>query len=170
MDTVHRMGRVLIGWASRAGATSDIAGLLADQLRMRGHDVDVTDLRADPNPAARDLVVLGSGVQACQWYPEATSWVSANASTLETTPVAMFNVCLNAAQPAKRDEALGYNRAVATRITPVAAESFAGRYVPEHVSWFKRLFLKTLRTAPQDHVDENAVRAWGDELSELVTS
>ena len=164
------MARVLIGWASRAGATSDIATVLADQMRLRGHDVDVADLKAKPDPSERDLVVLGSGVQACQWYPEATSWVTANASTLAATPVVMFNVCLNAAHPAKRDESLGYNRAMAARVTPAATESFAGRYVPDHVPWFKRLFLKTLQTAPQDHVDENAVRAWADELSELVPS
>ncbi|RMB61540.1 flavodoxin domain-containing protein [Tessaracoccus antarcticus] len=162
------MARILIGWASRAGAASDIAALLADELRALGHDVDVADLRTRPDASSRDLVVLGSGIQAGQWYPEASAWVAANESTLSTTRVALFNVCLNAAQPSKRDESLGYNKAVLSRVDPVALESFAGRYAPDKVTWFKRLFLRTLQQSAQDHVDEKAVRAWGREIVELV--
>ena len=162
------MARVLIGWASRAGAACDIAGLLADELRGLGHDVEVADLRAEPDASTRDLVVLGSGIQAGQWYPEATAWVAANEATLSSTRVALFNVCLNAAHLSKRDESLGYNKAVVSRVDPVAMESFAGRYVPDEVPWFKRLFLRTLQKSAQDHVDQEAVRAWGRELVELV--
>ena len=162
------MARVLIGWASRAGAASDIAALLADELRTLGHDVDVADLRAGPDPSSRDLVVLGSGIQAGQWYPEATAWVAAHESTLSTMRVALFNVCLNAANPVKRDDSLGYNRALAARVDAAAVESFAGRYVPDTVAWFKRLFLRTMQQSAQDHVDEAAVRAWGCELVKLV--
>ncbi len=163
------MARVLIGWASRAGAASDVAEVLASELRTAGHDVDVADVRNLPSAEGRDLVVLGSGVQAGQWYPEATAWISANRTPLEASSVAVFNVCLNAANPSKRDESLGYNRAVLGQLAPVAQESFGGRYVPERVSWFKRLFLRTLQKQAQDHVDEDAVRAWGRTLAQLVS-
>lgn len=162
------MARVLIGWASRAGAASDIAALVADELRALGHDVDVADLRSEPDPSSRDLVVLGSGVQAGQWYPEATTWAMGHEATLLATRVAVFNVCLNAASPAKRDESLNYNKAMTVRLEPVATESFAGRYVPEKVGVLKRLFLRTLQQSAQDHVDEDAVRTWARELVELV--
>lgn len=162
------MGRVLIGWASRAGAAHDVADMLGDELRAIGHDVVVVDLKTRPTPLRHDLVVLGSGVQAGQWYSEATAWVSANAEDLAATRVALFNVCLNAANGDKRDESLGYNRPVAARVQPVAEESFAGRYVPEKVSMFKRLFLRTMQQSAQDHVDEAAVRAWARALMELV--
>ena len=168
MDNVPPMARVLIGWATRAGAAQDIAALLGNELRGLGHDVDVVDLKSAPDGSSRDLVVLGSGVQAGQWYPEATAWASANESTLESTSVAVFNVCLNAANPDKRVESLGYNKAMVARLNPVATETFAGRYVPEQVEWFKRLFLRTLQQPPQDHVDEVAVRAWARELLEYL--
>ncbi len=162
------MARVLIGWASRAGAATDVAEVLACELRSAGHDVDVADVRNSPAADGRDLVVLGSGVQAGQWYPEATAWVSAHGSELAGVPVAVFNVCLNAANPSKRDESLGYNRTILAKLSPVAQESFGGRYVPEKVSWFKRQFLRTLQKPAQDHVDEDAVRAWGRKLAGLV--
>lgn len=141
--------------------------MLGDEFRRAGHDVDVEDLRTGPDASARDLVVLGSGVQAGQWYPESTAWVTANEASLTATRVALFNVCLNAANGDKRDEALGYNRSLAARVHPVTQESFAGRYVPERVSWVKRMFLRTMQQAAQDHVDEATVRAWGRRLVEV---
>lgn len=162
------MARILIGWASRAGAARDIATVLADELRTAGHDVDVADLKTEPDASSPDLVVLGSGIQAGQWYPEAMSWVTVHEVTLTDTPVALFNVCLNAADCKRRDESLGYNKALAARLEPVAQESFAGRYVPEKVSRFKRLLLKSMRQQAQDHVDEALVRTWARELAYLV--
>ena len=162
------MARILIGWASRAGAATDVAEVLADEFRGSGLHVDLADLKGPPDAEGRDLVVLGSGVQAGQWYPEAATWIAANRSSLKQTRVAVFNVCLNAADPAKRDQSLGYNRAIAGKVSPISQESFGGRYVPEKVSWFKRQFLRTLQKPAQDHVDEVAVRAWAQELVTLV--
>lgn len=142
--------------------------MLVDELRLAGHDVDVADLKTSPSADDRDLVVLGSGIQAGQWYPEAVAWGSSHGAQLAGCRVALFNVCLNAADPAKREESLGYNKVVAGRLTPVAQESFGGRYVPERVSWAKRIFLRTLQKPRQDHVDEVAVRAWARSLAELA--
>lgn len=142
--------------------------MVVDELRLAGHDVDIADLKTSPSAHDRDLVVLGSGIQAGQWYPEAVAWASAHGAQSAGGPVALFNVCLNAADPAKRDESLGYNNVVAGRLTPVAQESFGGRYVPERVSWVKRIFLKGLQKPRQDHVDEVAVRAWARSLDELI--
>lgn len=162
------MARVLIGWASRAGAATYVAEVLADELRRAGVDVDVAGLKCSPDADGYDVVVLGSGVQAGQWYPEASAWISTYRAELAATRVAVFNVCLNAADPSKRDESLGYNRAIVGKLSPVAQESFGGRYVPEKVSWVKRQFLRTLQKPAQDHVDETAVRAWARELVGLV--
>lgn len=131
-------------------------------------DVDVADVKDSPAMNDRDLVVLGSGIQAGQWYPEVSAWVSVHERELAATPVAVFNVCLNAANPSKRDECLGYNKAMLEKLSSVAQESFGGRYVPEKVSWFKRQFLRTLQKPAQDHVDEGAVQCWARELAEVI--
>ena len=54
------MQRVLVGYATRAGSTAEVAGIIADELRARGIDVVVADLRNDPDPAGFDGFVLGS--------------------------------------------------------------------------------------------------------------
>ncbi len=160
------MGQVLVAYATRGGTARDIAEAVAVVLRDAGHDVRTADLRASRPPVdGVDLVVVGSGISAGAWYPEATAWLAAVEPKLRSTQVAIFNTCLNAANPAKRDESLAYNRAVADRLKAGPGESFAGRYVPEHVSWWRRLFLRTMQKPTQDHLDLDAVRAWASTLT-----
>lgn len=159
------MARVLVAYASRSGAAEDIAGAVAEVARGVGHDVTLSDLREKPALDA-DLVVVGSGIQAGTWYPEALGWLAGNAEALRSTGVAVFNACLNAADPAKRSDAVGYNRVHADKVGAVASESFPGRFVPSKVGFFRRVFLKTMQQQPQDHLDLDAVRAWaGDVLA-----
>lgn len=157
------MGRILITFASRAGATTDVAGILAGALTEVGHDVVTTPVADAPAPDGFDLVVVGSGIHATAWYADALAWLERNAGGLDGR-TALFNVCLNAADPAKREETLGYNRPAASLVEPVAQDSFAGRYVPERVSWWKRVFMRTMQARPKDHVDPAAIRAWAAEL------
>ncbi|GAB3811143.1 hypothetical protein GCM10028820_01870 [Tessaracoccus terricola] len=157
------MGRILITSASRVGATTDVAAILADALTEAGHDVVATPVADSPTPDGFDLVVVGSGIHATAWYADALGWLERHGGRLDGR-TALFNVCLNAADPTKRDEALGYNRSAASLVEPVAQASFAGRYVPERVSWWKRVFMRTMQARPKDHVDPDAIRAWAAEL------
>lgn len=163
------MGRILITYATRAGATADVAGILADALREAGHDVVTADPAADPRPDGEDLFIVGSGIHATAWYPEALGWLERHAAGLEGR-LALFNVCLNAADPAKRDETLGYNDVAAALAAPRASASFAGRYVPERVSLWKRVFMRTMRASLTDHVDPQAIRDWAAELDARVSA
>ncbi|HJE51825.1 MAG TPA: flavodoxin domain-containing protein [Tessaracoccus flavescens] len=158
------MATVFIGYATRSGTTTDIAGAVAEQLRDLDHTVDIVNLKDRPELPDADLIVLGSGINGGAWYGEATAWVSTNAARLQSMNVALFNACLNAANPDKRAECLAYNKQIADKVQPEANESFAGRYVPAHVGWFRRVFLKALQQAPQDHVDLDAVRRWAATL------
>lgn len=158
------MGKVLVAYATRGGTARDVAEVVGAELRSAGHDVRVADLKERPEIDGAELVVLGSGINAGTWYQEATAWVAAEEPLLRAARVAVFNTCLNAADPAKRAEALGYNRSTAERIGAEVSESFAGRYVPEQVSWWRRMFLRTMQKPTQDHLDLAAVRAWAASL------
>lgn len=159
------MGKVLVAYATRGGTARDIAEAVGAELRVTGQEVRVADLKTMPPVDGADLVVVGSGVNAGSWYSEATGWVAAEQGALRATRVAVFNACLNAAEPAKRAESLAYNAAMAERLGAEASESFAGRFVPQHVSWWRRWFLHTMQKPVQDHLDLDAVRAWASTLS-----
>lgn len=157
------MAKVLVAYATRSGASEDIARAIADVVRKDGHDVAVADLRDRPAPDA-DLVIVGSGVNAGAWYPEAIGWLARNTAALKATKVAVFNACLNAADPAKRADALAYNKVVVERMGTVASESFPGRFAPARVGWFRRTFLRAIQQEPEDHLDLAVVRGWAGSL------
>ena len=57
-----------------------------------------------------------------QYFPKGSDLSIYTEADLRAVRVAVFNTCLNAADPAKRDDALGYNRAVADRIREVVVD------------------------------------------------
>lgn len=158
------MARILIVHATRAGATRDVADILADAFREAGHDVTSAAATDDPALDGADLVVVGSGIHVGAWYGDGVDWLSRHADDIRGR-VALFNVCLNAADPEKQAEALGYNASLAEQLEAVSSATFAGRYVPERVNWFKRLFLRSLNQKPRDLVDPPSIRRWAEAVT-----
>ena len=152
------MQRVLVGYATRAGSTAEVAGFIADELRARGIDVVVADLRNDPDPAGFDGFVLGSATQALTWLPESLTWLRNHGHQMGRA--ALFNLSITAVDPAKQDVALGHNKAAAELVEASAQAAFAGRYAPKKVGFFNRLLFWTLAKKPADHVDPPTIRAW----------
>lgn len=162
------MGSVLVAYATRSGAARDIATAVETTLVQSGHRVRTASLAHAPAIGDADLVVVGSGVHATLWYPEASAWLDENQEALLATKVAVFNTCLNAADPHKRNEALAYNRAASDSVDAIASESFAGRYAKDDVGFFQRLLLALMGQADQDHVDTTKAIAWAGELTQHV--
>lgn len=162
------MQRVLVGYATRAGSTAEAAGIIADELRVRGFDVVVANLRDDPDPAGFDGFVLGSATQALTWLPESLTWLRNRGE--QVGRAALFNLSITAVDPAKQDVALGHNKAASELVEASAQAAFAGRYTPEKVGFFKRLLFWTLAKKPADHVDPPTIRAWARELNFTRTS
>lgn len=161
------MRNVLIAYATRLGAAREIAEAIAAELRGQGDHVRLECMQDAPTVGDAELVVLGSGINAGRFYPEATAWISGNRPALEATKVAVFNTCLNAADPDKLDEAAGYNDTIVEMTGAVTAATFAGRYEKSKVGRFGRLLLKVLRKPEQDNVDRAAARRWAQDLSEI---
>lgn len=157
------MVRVLVGYATRAGSTAEVAGIIADELRARGCDVDVRDLRDDPDPAGFGPYVLGSAIQTMTWLPEALDWLRKHGQ--QVGRAALFNVSITAVDPTKNDEALRCNKAAAELVEATSQAAFAGRYAPEKVGFLKRLLFWVLAKKPGDHVDPPVIRAWARALT-----
>lgn len=159
------MTPVLIAYATRTASARDVALTAAETLRDAGHDVRVEDLKDKPTVDDAGFVILGSGIHAGSWYPEATAWVAAHAQELQARGVAVFNTCLCVLDPAAREQGLGYNATAVQRTGAAFSESFAGRYVPAKVGFLRRLLMRSMRKSAQDHFDPEAVRAWARSLS-----
>lgn len=95
--------RALVAFGSKYGSTAGLAGFIGEELRSKGHEVDVVDLRLDPDPDVNsyDMVVLGSPVFVGKWTKEARRFLEINGTQLSQRKVALFVSCSDVLFPEK---------------------------------------------------------------------
>ena len=67
--------KVLVTFATKYGATADIAEKIGDVLRQTGLEVDWVDAGQASEVKSYDAVVLGSAVYAGSWRKEAVAFL-----------------------------------------------------------------------------------------------
>lgn len=82
---------VLVAWASKHGATAEIATALARDLCAHGLDVDVRSAEEVDGVAHYDAVVLGSAIYMGRWMPAALAVAQLYADELATRPTWLFS-------------------------------------------------------------------------------
>ncbi|WOQ16358.1 flavodoxin domain-containing protein [Raineyella sp. W15-4] len=163
------MTNVLVAFATKGGTTQSIAERLGARLTEAGHAVAVVSVQDDPDPAAYEAVLIGSGVQAGSVYAPAGHWLTVHRRGLDHKPVGVFAVCLGmvAGDSARLEESSRYPGQLAEVLPgePVATTVFAGSYDPRTRAWWERLAARLIRSPRGDFRDWAAVDAWGDDLA-----
>ncbi len=162
--------RVLVLFASRHGATREIAAALARQLPMTDAaaqgalSVHLAPVQQHPDPAAFDAVVLGSAVYGGRWLTPAVSYAEATAEALGRRPTWLFSSGV-ADQAVDTSIDGGDGRRVGSSIGSRDHRFFPGRLESRLLSAVERRLL-TGRPAPAgDHRDWAAVSAWAEEIA-----
>jgi menaquinone-dependent protoporphyrinogen oxidase len=83
--------KVLVAVASRHNATSEIAEVIAKELRSSGLEVDLRDAEAVRNVAGYEAVILGSAVYTGSWLAAARRLVDFQAPALRKVQVWLFS-------------------------------------------------------------------------------
>jgi menaquinone-dependent protoporphyrinogen oxidase len=155
--------RVLICYATGTGCTAGVAERIGDTLAREGMQVDVLPFGSDPDPTAYDAVVAGSGTRAGNWHPVARKWVTRNAPTLKTKPVALFTVGIAMAGGAdKAGETLRVTDRLLekTGLEPLDLGTFAGWYEPDKFNFFERKVMQVTKAPEGDFRDWPAIESW----------
>ena len=82
---------ILVAYASKHGATQDIAERIAETLRAAGLDAQAQPVTAARDLAAYDAFVIGAAAYMGSWLKEATEFVRRNQALLATRPVWLFS-------------------------------------------------------------------------------
>lgn len=160
------MGRVLVVFDTRFGATRDIAEEVGRALRGVGLEATVSAVSAEPDLANYTAVVLGAPVFSGTLTTGLCDWVDAHAAELMLIPTAIFVVgaTLRDDTPEVRktfDRALRSGVCGFPEIGGSAPRGyFAGRIDADKLQGRERFLLKLAKLPVGDWVDLDEVHKW----------
>jgi menaquinone-dependent protoporphyrinogen oxidase len=166
--------RVLIAYASRYGATAELAEAIAKPLRAAGLDVDVWPARHVRWLDDYRAVIVGSAVYAGRWRRDALHLLRSHQAELSQRPVWLFSsgpVGADKGEPAKLERWTKPRRADRLGQAIGAREHvvFGGR-VSETGSYIRRAMAKGSPPELRDRRDWAAVEAWGAKIATALTA
>lgn len=82
---------ILVTYASKHGATAEIAERIAERLQASGLEVEARPIKAVDDPAGYDAFVIGSAVYFGSWMKEASGFMQQNQAILAGRPVWLFS-------------------------------------------------------------------------------
>lgn len=151
--------RILLVVASRHGGTTEIAGVLAQELV--GHDFTavVADVEHVPDLAAFDGVIVGSAVYLGRWLKPARRLIEDRSSELASSKVWLFS---SGPLGDNRESGLDADHVQWLTRTTGAVEhrEFGGRLAREELGPIESLVVRAVDAPVGDFRDWDEIRSW----------
>jgi menaquinone-dependent protoporphyrinogen oxidase len=157
--------KILVTYASKYGATAEIAGKIGELLLQADLQVDLISVDDVRDLAHYQAVILGSGVYIGQWNKKASAFLQNNEKALAERQVWLFSSgptgigdpveLLNGWRlPASLQP-------VVSRIQPRDTAVFHGFINPDRLNFIQRWVIKNIVKKPfGDYRDWDAITAW----------
>lgn len=166
------MERVLIAYATKHGATAEIAEKIGQVMRAEDLEVEVLPVAQVRGLEGYGAVVVGSCVYAGRWPREAARFLRAHEAVLRTRPTWFFSSGpTGRGDPAKllRGWTFPANlRGLARRIQPRGIVVFHGVLDPGRLSPLERLVIKLVRAPLGDFRDWYAISGWAASVASTL--
>jgi menaquinone-dependent protoporphyrinogen oxidase len=164
------VSRVLVAYASKHGATAEIAEVIADELRRHGLSADCLRAQEVADVEPYDAVVLGSAIYMKRWRRTARRFFSRQRRAPADRPLWVFSSGPCGENP---DPSWAEPARVVRRIERLGAREhvvFGGRLPLEPHNFIERSMAKNTAPEHRDLRDWDQIRAWAakiaDELQE----
>jgi menaquinone-dependent protoporphyrinogen oxidase len=164
------MDKVLVAYASKYGATKEIAEKIGQVLHDNGLEVDVLSVKQVDTPEPYGAVVLGSAAYIGQWRKEAARFLKDNTNTLAEKPTWLFS-----SGPTGEGDAVelmkgwrypgGLQQSI-DRIKPRDITVFHGKLNSEKMSFLEKWMIKNVKSPLGDFRDWEAITRWAENIAE----
>ena len=161
--------RVLVAYATKYGATAEIARKIGEVLRQSGLPTDVKPASKVLDVEAYDAVVLGSAVYIGKWRKQAVKFLEAYQEELAEIPVWIFS-----SGPTGTGDVVelleGWKfpksqKPVADRIKPRDMVVFHGSLNLKKLNFIERWMIKNINAPVGDFRDWNVVTVWATTIA-----
>lgn len=161
--------KILVAYASKMGATAEIAEAIGNDLRAYGHDVDVLDVAHVHTVEPYDAVVLGSAIYARRWRRSAVSFLRHNVDALRGRQVWLFHSGPVGPDKDEQQDMPHAVRHLAHEIGATPAVTFSGRLEQATAKGFLARHLAT-GTLAGDARDWARIHAWATDIAAAITA
>ncbi|HLO15803.1 MAG TPA: flavodoxin domain-containing protein [Anaerolineales bacterium] len=166
---------ILVTYASKYGATKEIAEKIGEVLRQSGGQVSVLPVDGIRDLTRYEAVVLGSAVYVGKWQKEAVKFIQANEKILTDRLIWLFSSgptgegdAVELVEGLRLPPAL---QPVVERIHPRDVAVFHGYINPDKVNFVERWAIKSLVKKPfGDFRDWDAITSWATSIAETLKS
>lgn len=82
---------ILVAYGTKMHGTEGLAGMVAEELRAQGFDVDVAEARDAADVSRYEAVIVGGALYALRWHKDARRFVKQHADALTERPTYLFS-------------------------------------------------------------------------------
>lgn len=159
---------VLVAYASKHGATAEIASAIVDRLRERGIEADARSVEGIDDPGEPRAVVLGSALYAGSWRKEAVGFAHRQAARIAGRPVWLFSSGPLGDHIEDEEEQPRELAELTELLRPIEHRIFAGALDRDALGFAERMLVKAVKAPDGDFRDWSAIRAWSDEIASTL--
>lgn len=164
---------ILVTYASKYGATKEIAQKIGEVLRQAGLQVDVLPVDGVQDLSSYNAVILGSAVYVGRWQKEAAEFLRSNEKTLTSQPVWIFSSgptgegdAVELVEGQRLPAAL---QPIVDRIQPRDIAVFHGYINHDRINFIEKWAIKSLVKKPfGDFRDWGAITAWAITIAKTL--
>ncbi len=164
--------QVLVTYATKYGATAEIAEKIGQVLRQAGLYADVLPVDSVSDLTAYKAVVLGSAVYMGQWRKEAVEFLQANEKVLAERQVWLFSSGpTGEGDPVELTKGWRFPQAqqpIADRIQPRGIAIFHGNVNIKKLNFIEKWMLKNVQTPLGDFRDWETVTSWATSITDAL--
>jgi len=176
LPIVHREGemnnQVLVAYATKYGATAEIAEKIGTVLRQEGLPTDVLTAGRVSDLSSYKAVILGSAVYIGRWRKEASKFLKSNEKALGEHMLWLFSSGpAGEGDPVELTEGWRFPKAlqpIADRIQPRDIAIFHGVVNLEKLNFIEKWMLKNVKSPIGDFRDWNAITSWAMDIADVL--
>jgi menaquinone-dependent protoporphyrinogen oxidase len=164
--------QVLVAYATKYGATAEIAEKIGEVLRQAGLPTDVLSADEVSDLTPYQTVVLGSAVYIGKWRKQAVKFLQTNEKILAERQVWLFSSGpTGEGEPVELLQGWRFPKAlqpIADRIQPRDIVVFHGDVNMNKLNIIDKWMIKNVKAPVGDFRDWQAVTAWGTTIADVL--
>lgn len=163
-------GKVLVAYASKHGATEEIAGKIGQVLKEAGLQADVMPVKKVKDLKEYGAAVLGSSIYIAMWHKELVKFLTDNEKQLASLPVWLFSSGpMGEGDPVELSQGWRFpekQRSLIEGIKPRDVALFHGVIDPKKMGMMEKWVIKNVKAPTGDFRDWKMITAWASNIAD----